>query len=267
MKGNSAMLLCISALLTISACQKEPDPSILKEPIVECQLIKAIEFDENGAQEDTAGYTYTSNKITRIDRIDYYNTLEYSGNKVNRRNYIDRAATNNTTYDIISYNADGNPSKVDFFISLPGLPTPILLVAYEFKYTGGKLTGFSEKVDTSLLGQPPVELFNYQYLYTGNNITKVIETETGSGLKDTLIYEYNNTANYYKSVDNVFFTDVLFNGLNGQTIPFAISSNNPTAVMVGSDNYLVSYTLDNNKNMSELLIDGAPAAKYYYLCK
>ncbi len=259
--------LAFFLLVFIASCQKEPDESIIQQPTLSCQLVKAIQYDDLGDIEDTAGYVYTSSKVTRIERLDTYNTLEYSGDKVSRRNYFQRAGSATTAYDNVSYNTDGTPSKVEFFISGGGLPTPVLLLGYEFVYTGGKLTGFNEKVDTSFSGQPPVTLYSYQYTYTGNNITSAIETDVIDGLKDTLTYQFASTTSYFKPIANVLFTDVLFTELNGQLIPFAVSANNVSSIEAGGNNFPIAYNLDTNKNLSELLIGGLVAARYYYTCK
>lgn len=267
MNATLRLTLALFVLAIMASCQKEPDESIIQQPTLNCQLTKAVQYDEMGDIDDTAGYTYTSSKVTRIDRVDSYNTLEYNGDKVVRRNYIQRVGPSFDAYDNITYNADGTPSKVEFFISGGVLPSPIRLLGYEFQYSGGKLTGFLEKADTSFSGQPLVTLYSYQYTYTGNNITRAIETDVESGLKDTLNYQFASTNNYFKPIANVLFTDVLFTELNGQLIPFAVSANNVSSIEVGGDNFPIAYNLDTNKNLSELLIGGVVAARYSYTCK
>lgn len=266
---NRTLLLNLTlfSVLFITACQKEPDESIIQQPTLTCQLKSAIQFDETGDVVDTAGYVYTNSKVTRIERVDTYNTMEYSGDRIVKRNYFQRPNTSSTAYDNITYNADGTPSKVEFVVSGGALPVSITLLGYEFVYAGGKLTGFVEKVDTSFSGKPLVTLYSYQYTYTGNNITSAVETYVPDGTKDTLVYQFASTNNYFKQIANVLFTDVLFAELNGQTLPFAVSANNITAITVGGDNFPVAYNLDTNKNLSELLIGGVIAARYSYTCK
>jgi hypothetical protein len=251
----------------IVSCQKEPDESIILQPTTNCQLTKAVIYDETGDLLDTAGYIYTGSKVTKIEKVETYTTFEYSGDKVIRRNHVQRISPLFSTYDNITYNSDGTPAKMETFITASGLPAPFLVLSFEFVYNGGKLTGFLEKADTTYSGQPLVTFYSYEYTYTGDNITGAIETDLETGLKETLTYEYTSTANVFKPIANGLFTEVLFTDLNGQTIPFAVSTNNISSIKVGGDSFPIAYTLDTNKKLSELLIGGVVAARYSYTCK
>jgi len=252
--------LLLSSAIMIS-CQKEPDESILEEPPPpECTLTK-VESLDGGTVVDTAGYVYTSEKITRINYSDFYHTLQYAGDKVTKRGYFEHGSALMAAYDTIYYNGDGTIAKVETYVV--GSVIPVLFLQYDFSYSGGKLTKLVEKADTALSGMGPVPLYEYDYTYTGNNITRAIERDLVDNVVDTLTYQYNSTANYFT---NRFFTELFFSEINGQVVPLAFSANNATALTQGSDNYAISYNLTPENNLRELLIDNEVVLRYSYKC-
>ena len=256
------LIMAFMSVLVIS-CQKEPDESILNQPppATNCQLIKAEALD-NGSVTDTAGYTYTNDKITKASYTDFYNTYDYSGTKMTKRSYFESGSL--TGYDTILYNGDGTIRKVETYLANPVLPAPILFLEYVFTYSGGKLVNLLEKADTSFTGGGPVTLYEYNYTYTGNNITRAIEKDYVDVVTDTLTYQYDNVSSYYK---NIFLTDLFLSELNGQILPMAFSANNVIRLSQGGDDYTLSYTVDSKKNLSEFLIDGEAYIRYSYKCQ
>jgi hypothetical protein len=247
--------------ISVLSCQKEPDESILGGGPGACTLIKAEVFDA-GAVSDTAGYVYTDNKITRANRIDFSNVYIYNGDRIVRRNYLEN--DNQLAYDTVLYNADGTIRRIQTYFSSPLLPIAILLLDYELSYSAGKLVRLVEKADTSFTGAPPVALYQYDYTYTGNNITSAVELDIEAASTDTLRYQYDNSGNYFKSR---LLTDIFLSEINGQTLPFAFSANNVISIAQGGDNFAITYTLDDKKNLRELLIDGELAIRYTYKCQ
>jgi len=259
-RSASYLIIAFMSVLAIS-CQKEPDASILHEPATNCQLIKA-EYMESGSVKDTAGYTYTNDKITRASYINYYNTYDYSGSKMTKRSYFESGSL--VGYDTIFYNGDGTIRKVETYLISPVIPMPILFLEYVFTYSGGKLVNLIEKADTSFTGGGTVALFEYNYTYTGNNITRAIEKNYVDAITDTLNYQYDNVSSYYK---NIFLTDMFMSELDGQILPMVFSANNVILLSQGGDDYALSYSLDSKKNLTELLIDGEAAIRYIYKCQ
>ena len=260
-RSVSYLVIAFMSILVIS-CQKEPDESILNQPPpTTCQLIKAEALD-NGSVTDTAGYTYTNDKITRASYIDFYTTYDYSGAKMTKRSYFENGSF--VAYDTILYNGDGTIRKIETYLTNPVFPMPLLFLEYVFTYSGGKLVNFLEKADTSFTGGGPVTLYEYNYTYTGNNITRAIEKDYVDVVSDTLTYQYDNVTNYYK---NNFLTDLFLSELNGQVLPMAFSANNVILLSQGGDDYTFSYTLDSKKNLTEFLIDGEAYMRYIYKCQ
>ena len=254
------LVIAFMSVLAIS-CQKEPDESILNEPQTTCQLTRA-EYMESGSVKDSAGYIYTNDKITRANYSDYYNTYDYSGTKMTKRNYFENGSL--TGYDTILYNRDGTIRKIETYLLTPFLPMPILLLEYVFTYSGGKLVNLLEKADTSFTGTGTDLLYEYNYTYTGNNITRAIEKNYVDAITDTLDYQYDNVSSYYK---NIFLTDLFLSELNGQLLPMVFSANNVTKISQGGDDYILSYTVDSKKNLTEFLVDGEVSVRYIYKCQ
>jgi hypothetical protein len=260
-RSVSYLILAFISLLIVS-CQKEPDESILNEPApAVCRLIKAESLD-NGSVTDTAGYTYTNDKITRVSYTDFYNVFDYSGTKMTKRSYFENG--NLSGYDTILYNGDGTIRKLETYLTNAALPMPILFLEYVFTYSGSKLVKLVEKADTLFTGGGPVALYEYDYTYSGNNITRAVEKDYVNATTDTLNYQYDNLSNYYK---NNFLTDLFLSELNGQLLPMAFSANNVILLSQGGDSYILSYTLDSKKNLSEFLIDGEAFIRYSYKCQ
>ena len=138
-----------------------------------------------------------------------------------------------------------------------------LFLEYMFTYSAGKLVHLAEKADTTL-GQGLVKLYDYDYIYTGNNITRAIEKSYVDAITDTLDYQYDNVASYYK---NIFLTDMLMSELDGQLLPMVFSANNVSKISQGGDDYILSYSLDSKKNLTEFLVDGESIIRYIYKCQ
>lgn len=262
--------LLAGTLFTIFfACQKEPDGTILNPPVSTCKLEKAIYYnDTTSAQEDTAGYVYSGDQLTRINHIDYYVTLEYSNNKISKRNFIQTGTTAVVAYDKFTYNGDGTMSKAESYFQVPGLPLPIIYYSYDYSYTSGKLTSVLEKTDTSALGGSPlVPYYNDVFTYTGNNITRCISEYIDDHSKDTLNYSYDNVANYFAKNPALLFTDNLFLDFDPVSFPLVFSANNVTAVTVGSGGSTISYLPTDKGDLKEFSINGKKQSSYVYKCQ
>jgi hypothetical protein len=262
---NRHLSYLATALLAISiiACQKEPDESILDEPVpAACQLIKAEALD-GGSVDDTAGYTYTNNRISKVSYSDFYHTLQYSGNRVVKRGYFEHGNPFQVAYDTVFYNGDGTIAKIETYVTNPQIPAPVLIFQYDFMYNGGKLAQLIEKADTSFSGAAPVALYQYDYTYIGNNITQAIELDVADNLTDTLAYQYNSSPNYFA---NSLFTDMFFAELNGQVLPLIFSANSVIAISQSGQTHPINYTLDAKNNLKELIVDGSVVERYTWKC-
>lgn len=265
MRVVNVFLLTILASFFIVSCQKEPDEALLGTTPSSCQLIRAESID-SGAIQDTAGYVYAGDKVSKISFTDYFTTFDYTGNRVTKRSYYDITNNDPAGFDNISYNGDGSVAKIETYVVFPQLPAGILVYTYDFTYTAGKLTRMVEKADTSFRGAPMINLYEYDYTYTGNNITKVEQKDVLNNVTDILSYAYDNKTNYFNKKSGSLFTDLFFNQLDGSSLPLALSANNVTKVSFGGGDVLVDYTLDSQSNLKELLFDGTVAIRYFYKC-
>lgn len=265
MRVVNAFLLIILASFAVVSCQKEPDEALLGTTPAACQLIRAESID-SGAIQDTAGYVYTGDKVSKISFTDYFTTFDYTSGRVSKRSYYDITNNEIAGFDNISYNGDGTVAKIETYLVIPQLPAGILVYAYDFTYTAGKLTRMVEKADTSFQGAPMINVYEYDYTYTGNNITKVEQKDVLNNVTDIFSYAYDNKANYFNKKAGSLFTDLFFNQLDGTSLPLALSGNNVTKVSFSGSDVLVDYTLDSQSNLKELLFDGSVVIRYYYKC-
>lgn len=262
---NLFLLIVLASFLGVS-CQKEPDEALLgTNPSGSCKVIRAESID-SGSIDDTAGYVYSGDKISKISFTDYYTTFDYSGTRVSKRSYYDITTNEQAGFDNISYNGDGTVAKIETYVVLPQLPAGILVYTYDFTYTAGKLTRMVEKADTSFQGAPMINLYEYTYTYTGNNITGVEQKDVLNNTTDILSYAYDNKTNYYNKKAGRLFTDLFFNQIDGSSLPLVLSANNVTKVSYSGGDVMVDYTVDSQGNLKELLFDGTVAIRYYYKC-
>lgn len=256
-------VLLAGILCCFVACQKEPDSSLLTP--ASCKL-DAIYYYDGATIDDTVGYEYTGDMVSTVNYPDYYTEISYSGDRVVRRNYFQKGSTVLAGYDDFSYNADGTIDKVDFYITDPSIPQPVLLFQYSFSYSAGKLSRVQSKVDTS--GAGPEPYLEFYYAYTGDNITQVIENDLLNHAADTLNYSYDGSQNYYSKIPNLWLSDLLFADFNGYLLPFALSGNNVTALADNDGNSsTVTYGSTDKNDIESLRIDGDLLASYKYKCQ
>jgi len=258
--------LLIVGAFVLPSCQKEPDGSVLTPPTVKCQIVKAEYLDGTGGIDDTSGYVYTNDKLTRINHTDYYNTLEYNGNKVTKKNYHETGSTAPDGYDQFVYNGDGTLAKADFYAIDPSNQQAHLLISVEFTYSAGKVTKLSEKIDTNSNGVLD-PIYEYTYTYTGNNITRTVVKDLVANATENIDYEYDSNPNYFPKDPSALLTDILFEDYSGDILPLVLSANNVTKVIQTGTSVAVSYSTDTNKNLTELKINSIPVVKYYHKCQ
>jgi hypothetical protein len=251
------------------ACQKEPDGTILNPPNANCKLEKAIYYDDtSGAVVDTAGYVYTGDQVTRINHMDgIYVTLEYSNNKISKRNSVDPSLPF-TVQDKFTYNGDGTISKAETFLQIPGFPTQLLFYSYEYTWSSGKLASVIERMDTSSTGGGPlIAIYSETFTYTGNNITRCIVEDLEDHTKDTVNYQYDNVANYFGKNPALLYTDNFF--LNGDpvSLPVFLSANNAIGVSTSGGGSTLAYTPTDKNMLKEFALDGQKVSSYTYKCQ
>jgi hypothetical protein len=264
-KNSSFLFLAvIVAAFSIISCNKDNDSDV--NPPLNCILAKAFYFDSAGAISDSIVYTYTGAYITKLSNAAGYAVLEYTGDKVSRRNFYDGTGTIPGAYDVITYNGDGTISNIKSYVIFG---SAIQYAQYDFTYTGGKLSKLDvQEIDlnSGLL----VPSSSSTFTYSGDNIAQSVITyyDPGGGAPDvaTLTYSFDTNENYFRK-NNSIFTDYLFvDALDGSIVPLLFSSNNVTKVTEGIDETPLVYTLDGNQNFYEFSFAGEKYSRYVYDC-
>jgi hypothetical protein len=260
--------LLATGVLFLASCHKNSSDDQPAAPT--CKVTKGYLYD-SGAISDSAQYTYTDNKVTKVElNHDYYYTLEYTGEKVSRRNFFVFGTTALAAHDVISYNADGTISKIERFDDQPSLST---YERYDFTYANGKL---AKVLTWESNGAGGITQDNdIRYVFTGNNITKEIYDDLTSGspvASDSLTISYDAQPNYFlKQNSQYLLVDPFFVDPDPSSIAFFLSQNNITkvgyTVTDPSDVTNYSYTSDANGNFTGLNVDGQPGLKYNYQCQ
>jgi hypothetical protein len=253
-------LLCLSAIIS---CKK--NDSDVNQPLT-CILAKAFYFDSIGAVSDSVIYTYTGGYITKLSNAAGYAALEYTSDKVSRRNFFNATSTTPDAYDIAAYNNDGTLSSIKSYIVFG---TVVQYAQYDFTYSSGKLSKLEVKQFDIYSNQ--LELTSIStFTYSGNNISQSVTTyyDPAGGPPDisTLSYGFDNNENYFIK-NNAIFTDYIFvDAIDGSIVPLLFSANNVTKVTEGTDETPLVYTLDSNQNFYEFLFAGQKYSRYVYDC-
>ncbi len=260
MKSLKWLIVCTLSLTTVlMSCNKEGN----QNPAV-CRVTKVYIYD-SGAKEDSATYFYTGTKVSKVQLSDgNYYTIEYNGNKVAQRKFYNGNATTPDDYDVITYNADGTPSKIESFVQINN--TNVVYNRVDFSYNAGKLDKITifDHDGTSLK-----KVEESTYTYTGNNITKLTRMDIASGTQRTFNYVYDDKSSYFKKQNSqFFFIDPFFivDGFNTSFAPLYFSSNNVTGLGFSGITVPFEYILDEKQNLRAIKIAGETALEYTTLC-
>jgi len=262
---NLLVLVVSTAALLIFSCKKDNSDDV--KPSLTCTLAKAYYFDSAGTISDSIVYTYTGAYITKMSNAAGYATLEYTTDKVIKRNFFNAGSTVADAYDVIAYNSDGTISSIKSFVIFG---SAIQYAQYDFASSSGKLSKLDIKEIDFNSGQLKPSSSS-TFTYSGENISQSVTTyydDTGA-VSDvaTLTYAFDGNANYFRK-NNAVFTDYLFvDALDGTIIPLLLSANNVTKVTDGTDETPLVYTLDSNQNFYEFLFGGAKYSRYIYDCR
>jgi len=264
-KNFSLLFLVVFTVALVFSCKKDNSDDV--KPQLTCTLAKAFYFDSVGTVSDSIVYTYTGAYITKLSNAAGFATLEYTSDKVTRRNFFSAGSSTADAYDVIAYNSDGTISSIKSYVIFG---TTIQYAQYDFTYNGGKLSKLDLKevdFNSGLLKPSSSSTFTY----SGENISESVTTyydDTGA-VDDvaTLTYAFDTNANYFRK-NNAIFTDYLFvDALDGTIVPLLLSANNVTKVTEGTDETALAYTLDGNQNFYEFLFGGAKYSRYVYDCR
>src|SRR5688572_26664785 len=132
-----SILLFAISFSVISSCKKDDVPA---SPKTNCELAKAYYYNETGIALDSLIYTYTNGKLTKASNAEAYFTLEYTNDKVTKRNYYETGSTDLEEYHVATYNADGSLSTIKKYYKSGALT--IQYSQYDLSYANGKLVKF-----------------------------------------------------------------------------------------------------------------------------
>jgi hypothetical protein len=227
-------------------------------------------FTGSGTIADSAEFTYSANRITKVKlNSDYYFTLDYSNEKITKRNFFNSATNASEGYDLISYNADGTIKKIDRY---DNSVTPQIWELIEFNYGQGKLVKAKISDDDgsgNLL--PEIEA---AYSYSGNNINKIVTQSYSFGQPsdlDSISLVYDAQPNYFKKQDSYYlFTNPFFIEFDLGFLAFMSSENNLIKSVNPanpSDVLIYAYTPDSRGNLATVSEDGQIGLRYSYNCQ
>jgi hypothetical protein len=257
-----SLLFLFTASVFFYGCKKDKDDDPAQQT---CRVAKVNYFETNGAPSDSAIYTYTADKVTKVQLSEANFTLEYNGNNVVRRNYFLSAASMPNAYDQVTYNTDGTISRIENFERVSSNYSSVYRL--DFTYTAGKLVKATYNDITNNVATKEEE---YVYTYTGNNITSAVYTDfTGSTPSpQTFTYTYDTNINYFKKLNSqVFLIDLLFLDLDGSSLPLIFSGNNVLSLSGNGQSIPLSYTLDTRQNLGEIRLVNQLFARYTYQCQ
>lgn len=264
-KFFTPLVLLTVAIGTLAISCKKNDSDV--NPPLSCTLAKAYYFDSTSTISDSIIYEYTGTYITKMSNASGYATLEYTSDKVSRRNFYAAGSTTTDAYDIIAYNGDGTISNIKNYIVLG---YTIQYGQYDFTYAVGKLSKLDLKQIDLNSGQL-ILVSSSTFTYSGDNISQSVNTNYddmgGVANVATLTYAFDNNENYFRK-NNAIFTDYLFlDGVDGTIVPLLFSANNATKMTEGTNENILTYTLDSNRNFYEFLFDNVKYGRYIYDCK
>jgi len=258
----AGLILSVSVLL-LASCQQDPDPT---PPASNCKLQKEYSYD-SGSVDDSAIYTYTNNRVTKVETSYLYFTVEYANDKISRRNFYQPGTTVMNGHEIITYNSDGTINKVERFEDNGS--NAVLWERMNFTYSGGKLVKVATVADDGTGTVAPYSDVNFQY--TGNNVTKEVYTYFGSTPEtDSITFQNDANPNYFTHQSTQFWLlDPNFLDAEAQALVFFLNQNNVTTVIDSYDPLSpihYSYEADSHGNLIRFKEDGTLYLQYVYSC-
>jgi len=265
LKTVSLSFITLSFLL--ASCKKEDNES------KNCGILKTELYEANTVAF-RGYYTYTNNQITKVEvpEIGGYYLLDYTGDKITKRNFFVNGSSVIDMYDQISYNADGTINKIETFELVGPGNTYERYNLTTFIYTNGKLSKLQIFEDW---GNATELIEEYTYTYTGNNITSFVYKDLETFQTKNFTFQYNTENNFYHALNSHILladpvlssVDGMFPVIAGELLPLVLSANNATSIQEDNTAAMpIEYTKDENGNITALRIDGEQRIGYAYRC-
>ncbi len=257
-----SLLFLFTASVFFYGCKKDKDDNPAQQT---CKVTKVNYFGSTGLPVDSAAYTYTGDKVSKVQLSTQNYTLEYSGNNVVKRNIFSSAGATPDAYDQVTYNSDNTINKIESFERVSA--NYVLVYRANFTYTSGKLT----KAAFSNINNNTATVYeDYVYTYTGNNVTSSLYTDytTSTPSSQTLNFTFDSNANYFRNQNSQFLLiDAFFADLDGLFLPLAFSDNNVLSISGTGGSIPLSYTLDSRQNLGDIRLLNQLFARYTYQCQ
>ena len=257
-----SLLLLLGSSVVFNSCKKDKSDDPAQQT---CKVTKVNYFGTTGAAVDSAVYTYTGDKVSKVQLSAANYTLEYSGNNVVKRNIFSTAGATPDAYDQVTYNSDNTINKIESFERVSS--NYVLVYRANFTYTGGKLT---KAAFNDVNNNTPTLYEDYVYTYTGNNITSSVYTDYSGSTpsSQTLTYSFDTNTNYFKKQNSQFLLiDAFFADFDGLFLPLAFSDNNVISISGNGQSLPFSYTLDSRQNLGDIRLLNQLFARYTYQCQ
>ncbi|HWJ26569.1 MAG TPA: hypothetical protein VNS32_08495 [Flavisolibacter sp.] len=247
-------------IILLTSCHRDP-----VENKNDNKIKSAVLYNDDGEVADSLAFTYTNDKVTRIDVTapdsTYHCTYEYNGDKITKRNDYLSSPVIPESHMNLNYNSDGTLASMDTYFSNGSSETKD--ESQSLHYSNGHIDKLTLSRNDN--GNMSVRVEN-SFIYTNNNITTI---KTTNPLDPSTTFDlevtYDNTENYLKKIPAAFFLDpVMLQVFEYLHVPIMISENNITSGPLFFMPVNFSYTLDNKNNLTLLKFNDQIGIKFNY---
>jgi hypothetical protein len=249
------LLAILIAACALSSCTKSDTPEKILQ---NCRLLQNVRL-EGGSPVDSFNYQYNEGgQLVKVAGNNYDYTLEYDATKVVRRKYFYSGTQNMFATDTVIYYAGGTINEIRR-VDQNGLPVQTTT----FTYNNNKLTALSfYNKDNELKAR-------YNYTYTINNITAITGDESWNNINRSFSYKlmYDTRSNNLKQGQQALLHDGFLSDHMGLSVIYVLSDNYVKTLEQNGLTVPVSYTLDDNNNVTAILVGGEPVMRGSYQCR
>ena len=103
---RSGLLIIISTVTFFISCQQEPDEILEQLQQQGCRIDTGAYFGGGGFPYDSAYFSYSNDKITKVEGFDSYVNYTYSGNQINTRRWFEKPVNRLYQIDSIQYKCE-----------------------------------------------------------------------------------------------------------------------------------------------------------------
>lgn len=259
-------LVATSSFVLFISCQREINDIITTAQ--QCKIVTGYYYGGSGGINDSALFTYTNDKVTRVEDRDEYVTYFYNGNNISIRKFYEKPGDLFWSIDSIEYNSSNKITRLINWSYPSSFTYDTTRIVYTFTYQDSKLSKVIESEE--LLNLPPdtsIYIFNTN---AAGNLDHIYITDADNNVYDSISYYFDANPNYFKIVHPHFFLLDPFFELHVGLVPhfpYFYSQNNVVRFTVyGNIDYPIVYGLDSSHHMTSLDMGGFEYMKYKYQC-